>query len=115
MKHTPLRTCIGCRQTQSKRSLIRLVRTPEGVAIDLTGKRAGRGAYVHAERSCWEAALKGGQLERALRTKVSAENRTALAQELGRLTEAEADLAAQGNAFLRNSELNVKIATNGLV
>jgi predicted RNA-binding protein YlxR (DUF448 family) len=97
MKHTPLRTCIGCRQTQSKRSLIRLVRTAEGVAVDLTGKRAGRGAYVHAERSCWEAALKGGQLERALRTKVSAENRAALAQELSRLTDAETDVVAQAS------------------
>uniref|UniRef100_A0A7C1FED8 YlxR family protein n=1 Tax=Caldilinea aerophila TaxID=133453 RepID=A0A7C1FED8_9CHLR len=95
MKHTPLRTCIGCRQTQSKRSLIRLVRTAEGVAVDLTGKRAGRGAYVHAERSCWEVALKGGQLERALRTKIGAENRTALMQELSRLTDAEADVVAQ--------------------
>ncbi|GIV67950.1 RNase P modulator RnpM [Caldilinea sp.] len=95
MKHTPIRTCIGCRQTQSKRSLIRLVRTADGVVVDPTGKRAGRGAYVHAERSCWEAALKGGQLERALRTKIDAETRAMLAQELNRLTGAEADGVAQ--------------------
>ncbi len=95
MKHTPIRTCIGCRQTQSKRSLIRLVRTADGVVVDPTGKRAGRGAYVHAERSCWEAALKGGQLERALRTKIDAETRAMLVQELNRLTGAEAAGVAQ--------------------
>ncbi|MCS6828036.1 MAG: YlxR family protein [Caldilinea sp.] len=95
MKHTPIRTCIGCRQTQSKRSLIRLVRTADGVVVDPTGKRAGRGAYVHAERSCWEAAFKGGQLERALRIRIGAETRNMLVQELSRLTGIEADGVAQ--------------------
>jgi predicted RNA-binding protein YlxR (DUF448 family) len=42
-----------------KRSLIRLVRRPEGVQVDPTGKLAGRGAYLHDRRSCWERALKG--------------------------------------------------------
>jgi predicted RNA-binding protein YlxR (DUF448 family) len=42
-----------------KRSLIRLVRQPEGVQIDPTGKLAGRGAYLHNRRSCWERGLKG--------------------------------------------------------
>jgi uncharacterized protein len=84
-KHTPIRTCIGCRQAQGKRTLIRLVRTPDGVVVDPTGKLAGRGAYVHSERVCWEAALKGGRLEQALRVKLSAENRTAIAASLERL------------------------------
>ena len=30
-----------------KRSLVRLVRRPEGVQVDPTGKLAGRGAYLH--------------------------------------------------------------------
>ena len=42
-----------------KRSLIRLVRRPEGVQIDPTSKLAGRGAYLHNRRSCWERGLKG--------------------------------------------------------
>ncbi len=86
VKHTPIRTCIGCRQAQGKRTLIRLVRTTEGVVIDPTGKRAGRGAYVHNDRSCWEAALKGSRVEQALRTKLDAAERAALAAELERLT-----------------------------
>jgi len=42
-----------------KRSLIRLVRRPDGVQVDPTGKLAGRGAYLHNLRSCWEKGLKG--------------------------------------------------------
>ena len=43
----------------AKRSLIRLVRCPEGILIDPTGKMAGRGAYLHNVRSCWDKGLKG--------------------------------------------------------
>jgi predicted RNA-binding protein YlxR (DUF448 family) len=42
-----------------KRALIRLVRQPGGVKVDLTGKLAGRGAYLHNLRSCWEKGLHG--------------------------------------------------------
>jgi hypothetical protein len=42
-----------------KRELIRLVRRFEGVEIDPTSKLAGRGAYLHNQRSCWERGLKG--------------------------------------------------------
>jgi len=44
---------------QPKRALLRLVRQPEGVSVDATGKLAGRGAYLHNVRSCWEKGLKG--------------------------------------------------------
>jgi uncharacterized protein len=59
VKHVPQRTCVGCRQVLPKRTLIRIVRTPDGIAIDQTGKIAGRGAYLHDRRSCWERAIKG--------------------------------------------------------
>lgn len=63
---------MGCRQVLAKRSLIRVVRGPEGVRIDPTGKAPGRGAYLHDQRSCWEAGLKG-PLARALRTELTPE------------------------------------------
>ncbi len=50
---------MGCRSVLPKRSLIRLVRRPEGVQIDPTGKLAGRGAYLHDRRACWERGLRG--------------------------------------------------------
>ena len=43
-----------------------MVRGPEGVAIDPTGKAPGRGAYIHEQRTCWDRALKSS-LSKALR------------------------------------------------
>jgi predicted RNA-binding protein YlxR (DUF448 family) len=60
-----------------KRELIRVVRTPEGVRVDETGKQAGRGAYLHNQQSCWEAGLKGS-LARALKTTLTEADRAHL-------------------------------------
>ncbi len=70
VKHIPHRTCVGCRQVLPKRSLIRIVRSKDGVQIDRTGKAAGRGAYLHDSRSCWEQGLKGA-LAHALKVELS--------------------------------------------
>jgi len=59
---------VGCRQEAGKRALVRIVRTTDQrVVIDLTGKANGRGAYLHADRSCWEKALKGSTIGHALK------------------------------------------------
>jgi len=56
---------------QGKRDLVRLVRTPEGqLVVDKTGKQNGRGAYLCRQRSCWEAALTGHQLGKALNMEI---------------------------------------------
>jgi len=68
-KHIPQRTCIECRTTRPKRELIRIVRLAEdGVTIDETGKKSGRGAYLCRCKACWEGALSCGRLEHALKT-----------------------------------------------
>ena len=78
-KHLPQRTCIACRKTGFKRELVRLVAIPdEGIVVDLTGKRSGRGAYLCPDRECWENALGGGKLEYALRVKINPENKDKL-------------------------------------
>jgi uncharacterized protein len=74
MKHIPQRTCVGCREVLAKRALMRVVRTPEGIELDPSGKKNGRGAYVHDKRSCWESALKGS-LAHALKTELSEKDR----------------------------------------
>lgn len=67
-KHVPLRTCVACRETKPKRELIRIVLLPDGtVAVDETGKKNGRGAYLCRQLSCWHQALERGILSRALR------------------------------------------------
>ena len=69
-KHIPQRMCVACRESQDKRSLVRLVRTPEGVVIDKSGKLAGRGAYLHADPNCWERGIKRN-LAKALNTELT--------------------------------------------
>ena len=45
MKKIPQRQCVGCRTMKDKKSLLRLVKTPEGeILLDATGKKSGRGA-----------------------------------------------------------------------
>lgn len=77
VKHVPQRSCVGCRQVLPKRSLIRIVRTAEGLQIDPTGKLAGRGAYLHNQRSCWERGIKGA-LAHALKTELNDSDRVLL-------------------------------------
>ena len=73
-KHVPQRVCIACRQAAGKRSLIRIVRTKDGIEIDLSGKMAGRGAYLHPDQACWQIVLDSNRLAQSLRAKVSEEN-----------------------------------------
>jgi uncharacterized protein len=77
VKHVPQRTCVGCRQTLAKRSLIRIVRTPAGLRVDPTGKTPGRGAYLHDQRECWESGLKGA-LAHALKVDLTDQDRETL-------------------------------------
>jgi predicted RNA-binding protein YlxR (DUF448 family) len=68
--------------------MVRLVRTPEGVKIDLSGKLTGRGAYLHALQSCWHKALKG-PLANALKVALSEGDRDALMEYMQTLPEKE--------------------------
>jgi predicted RNA-binding protein YlxR (DUF448 family) len=78
-RHIPQRSCIACRRVTGKRELIRLVRTGDGdVAVDTSGKKAGRGAYLCRTWECWETGLKGGRLEHALRATLTEVNRQQL-------------------------------------
>jgi uncharacterized protein len=88
VKHIPQRTCVGCRTVLAKRQLVRVVRTVDGVLVDSTGKLAGRGAYLHDRRSCWEIGLKGG-LAHALKVELSAADREQLESFMNTLPQAE--------------------------
>lgn len=71
-KHVPRRTCVACRESDTKRSLTRIVRTPDGtVEIDLTGKKNGRGAYLCDRPTCWTRAIEINVLARALNVELS--------------------------------------------
>ncbi|MCL4541183.1 MAG: YlxR family protein [Chloroflexi bacterium] len=85
-KPIPQRTCIACRSAhreqakQPKRELIRIVRSPAGaIQVDRRGKLSGRGAYLCANRPCWDEALSGTMLAHALKIpELSPEDREAL-------------------------------------
>jgi predicted RNA-binding protein YlxR (DUF448 family) len=78
-RRIPQRTCVACRQVAGKRQLVRIVRTPAGaVEIDLTGKKNGRGAYLHADPACWDIAFRRKALQHALKTELGAADRAAL-------------------------------------
>ena len=86
VKHVPQRTCVGCREVLPKRTMIRIVRTAEGVRVDPTSKMAGRGAYLHDRRECWERGLKG-PLANALKTTLSVDERANLEEFMSTLSE----------------------------
>ena len=72
----------------AKRQLVRVVRGREGVVVDPTGKLAGRGAYLHDRRSCWEAGLQGS-LARALQVDLTTADYENLVAFMNTLPEAE--------------------------
>ncbi|MBQ4347816.1 MAG: YlxR family protein [Firmicutes bacterium] len=73
-KKLPLRKCVGCQEMKEKRTLIRIVRSEEGVfLLDKTGKANGRGAYICPNPECLAKAKKQKGLERSFKTKISPE------------------------------------------
>ena len=83
VKKIPQRQCVGCREMKEKRSLIRVVRSPEGeVSLDFVGKKPGRGAYLCPDPACLAKAKKKKALERCFEQPVPAEVYDALAVQL---------------------------------
>jgi hypothetical protein len=68
--------------------MVRIVRSTQGVVVDPTGKLAGRGAYLHDLKACWENGLKGA-LENALKTSLTPEERERLMIYAGSLPDLE--------------------------
>ncbi|WP_246939831.1 RNase P modulator RnpM [Bacillus pinisoli] len=71
-RKVPLRKCVASQEMKDKKELIRIVRSKEGdVSIDLTGKKAGRGAYVSKDRDIILQAKKKNTLASQLKTKIN--------------------------------------------
>ena len=84
VKKIPQRQCVGCREMKDKKSLLRVVKSPEGeVSLDFVGKKPGRGAYVCHDVECLKRARKSRALERAFETAIPAEVYDAMEAELG--------------------------------
>ena len=84
VKKIPQRQCVGCREMKDKKSLLRVVRSPEGqVSLDFGGKKPGRGAYVCHNVECLRKARKTRALERAFEVTIPPEVYDAMEAELG--------------------------------
>ncbi|MGI6548867.1 MAG: RNase P modulator RnpM [Syntrophomonadales bacterium] len=71
VRKIPQRMCVGCREMKNKKELIRIVRTPDDtILIDPTGKKSGRGAYVCPDAQCFNSAVKGKRLQKALEREI---------------------------------------------
>ena len=83
VRKIPQRQCVGCREMKDKKSLLRVVKSPEGqVSLDFGGKKPGRGAYVCHDVECLKKARKSRALERAFETAIPAEVYDAMEAEL---------------------------------
>ncbi len=83
MKKIPLRMCTGCGEMKPKKELVRVVRSKEGeISLDLTGRKAGRGAYVCPKPECLKKARKTRRIERSLDVKIPDELYDAMEKEM---------------------------------
>lgn len=67
----------------------RIVRSTDGVHYDPSGKASGRGAYLCQDPRCWDNAIKGRALDRALKTKLNNEEQMLLRSEAAGYTAAD--------------------------
>lgn len=84
-KKIPMRKCTGCGEMKPKRELVRVVKAPDTkdengeviakgeISLDLSGKMAGRGAYICNNPDCLKKAVKAKRLERAFQTAIPSE------------------------------------------
>lgn len=64
---TRIRTCVGCRWTGPAGVLLRVVAVEDRLEPDPQAARDGRGAWVHPDPACVEAAGRRRAWTRALR------------------------------------------------
>lgn len=70
-KKIPLRKCVATGEMHPKKEMIRVVRSKEGeVAVDLTGKKSGRGAYLSKSEDAIATARKRKVLDKQLEVKI---------------------------------------------
>jgi predicted RNA-binding protein YlxR (DUF448 family) len=95
--------CIVCRDRSAKRTLTRIVRSPDGVVrVDPTGKLNGRGAYLCDDVACWSRALAGDGLEKALKTTIDESTKNELRAFAERSLTASADASRTAREGIRN-------------
>lgn len=93
LKKQPMRKCLGCGEMFPQKELVRVVKTkiksenPEEeesfeISLDLTGKKAGRGAYICKNENCYNIARKARRFNKALSCEIPEEILEKMRQEI---------------------------------
>lgn len=80
-----MRKCIGCNEMKEKKAMMRVIKCEEGILLDTTGKKNGRGAYLCKSEECLKQAIKTRGLERSLKVSIPGEVYEALEKEFGEI------------------------------
>ena len=86
-KKIPMRKCTGCNEMKEKKSMMRILKCEEGIVLDLTGKKNGRGAYLCKSVECFRMAVKTKGLERSLKVQIPKEVYETLEKEIDEIHE----------------------------
>lgn len=71
-KKIPQRKCVVCGQIKDKNDLLRIVKNKEeGIIVDESGRKNGRGAYICKTKECLEKAKKTNKLAKVFKTEVN--------------------------------------------
>ncbi len=91
-KKQPMRKCLGCGEMFPQKELVRVVKTKlkdaDGneagfeISLDLTGKKAGRGAYICKKQECYNLAKKAKRFNRALSCEIPEDILEKMSQEI---------------------------------
>lgn len=112
----PVRTCIGCRKRELAVELLRVVAVGGGkdpgngpcvVTVDVARKLPGRGAWLHPDPQCLNAALRRRAFGRALRITGSPDT-TAVQEHLSAVRSAETPVASGNRTGSEEHEHTVK-------
>ena len=83
-KKIPMRQCVGCGSMKTKKEMMRVLKTAdEGIILDTTGKKNGRGAYMCRTMECLKLACKNRGLERSFKMSIPNEVYDNLEKEFG--------------------------------
>ncbi|HKU39190.1 MAG TPA: DUF448 domain-containing protein [Polyangiales bacterium] len=91
----PTRSCVGCRETDARGALLRLVASPDGAQLglvpDVRKRQPGRGVSVHPRYRCLQSAIASGAFKRAFKAPIQAS-----ARELADAARSQYERRAQG-------------------
>ena len=83
VKKIPMRKCTGCNEMKEKKAMMRVLKCEEGIVLDTTGKKNGRGAYICPSLKCLKKARKSRRIEQNLECDIPESVYDALEAQLG--------------------------------